>query len=409
MTVLKSESDNSSAFNREVELFSSLKDNLWNEVTDYLTNNKAAVATEAVIAAGMGLGIAAMSKNPAVFGAKLAPVIKSGLPIVGKVGIGIAATDWAFKVGAPAYDVWQDPDSLEKNKGVLGKNVGGGLVDYTVGGVAGIAGGVAGWKFTKDFVPNAPEFDLKPSLSLNETPRNIANIERFTTAKEGEVKPDVVRLYEKSFPKEERQPTEEVAALVKDGRIMVHTTRAEDGKLEAFSFVSHHDEGATKFAGLDFVATEEASRSSGVGSLHLKRLNESIKTDHPDYVAMTLEMEHPMEAGLAADELATRLRRAKFYDRLDAPNTNIKYNIIDFEDPSYRGMAQHRAFVYKPQEFNAVKAAHTFMTDEGGYQLGKLDVATKEFNLNNGYWEPLPFRNLSAVTPAYVSQFFQQR
>jgi hypothetical protein len=103
---------------------------------------------------------------------------------------------------------------------------------------------------------------------------------------------------------------------------------------------------------------------------------------------MTLEMEHPGEPGLAPEEAALRARRSKFYDRLDAPNTNIKYNIIDFEDPEYRGPAQFRAFVFQPEKFNAVKAAHTFMTDEGGYQLGLKDQAVFEFNKNNGFWQP---------------------
>jgi hypothetical protein len=134
----------------------------------------------------------------------------------------------------------------------------------------------------------------------------------------------------------------------------------------------------------------------------LQRLNESIKASHPDLVAMTLEMEHPKEPGLSPEDIITRARRAKFYDRLDAPNTNIKYNIIDFEDPTYRGMAQHRAFVYKPEKFNAVKAAHTFMTDEGGYQLGKRDPAVLEFNKNNGYWEPPAWKTIGIAAPGYL-------
>lgn len=183
----------------------------------------------------------------------------------------------------------------------------------------------------------------------------------------------------------------------------MHATRDAEGKLGAFSFTSLHDESATKFAGLDFIATNEASRSQGIGSLHLQRVAESIKTERPDLVAMTLEMEHPKEAGIAADELATRIRRSKFYDRLDAPNTNIKYNIIDFEDPSYRGLAEHRAFVFKPDEFNAVKTAHTFMTDEGGYQLGKFDPAVLEFNKMNGYWQPPTDWRVGAASTAYLS------
>lgn len=392
--------DLASKLNREADLFGSLKDNLWHEVNDHLRNNKTAIVAETAGAVILGVGIATLSKNPALLGETLAPIVKVGIPMAGKVGIGLGVADWGIKLGLPAYDTWQNPNNLEADEKGLARNVGAGLVDYTAMGLGGAVGGGLGWKLTPELMPKAPEIDLKPSLKLNEVPKTIDHPERFSTQRESELKPDVIKLYEASFPKEERQPTEEVADLVNRGRIIVHTTRADSGKLESFSFVSLHDESATKFAGLDFVATDEASRSSGVGSLHLRRLNESMKANHPDLVAMTLEMEHPKEPDLSADDIVIRARRAKFYDRLDAPNTNIKYNIIDFEDPAYRGMAQHRAFVYKPEKFNAVKAAHTFMTDEGGYQLGKRDPAVLEFNKNNGYWQPP--NSSGAVASGYI-------
>jgi hypothetical protein len=395
----------SSVMQREAALFGSLSSNLYTEIKNHLKDNKAAIATETLAATVVGAGMAAMTKNPELLGKSLGPAVKAIVPLIGRAGIGLTTLDWGAKIGLPAYDVMQNPNHLEASKKQLAKNVGSGIVDYTAMGFGGLTGAGLAWKATPELLPKAPAMDLHPSLKLGEIPKEVAHPERFVTQQEHEIKPDVVKLYEASFPKEERQPTEEVADLVKRGRILVHTTRDEAGKLESFSFVSLHDESATKFAGLDFVATQEEARSSGVGSLHLRRLTESLKTDRPNLVAMTLEMEHPHEPGLKPEEQAIRARRSKFYDRLDAPNTNVKYNIIDFEDPTYRGMAQHRAFVFQPDKFNATKAAHTFMTDEGGYQLGRRDPAVLEFNRHNGVWEPPSSWKIGAVSPSIVDSF----
>lgn len=386
----------------ETELFGSLKENLWNSVSDHIQNHKSEIFTEAATAAVAGAGIAALTKNPALLGEAVAPFVKAAIPAATKVGAGLATADWAVKIGAPAYQVWNNPGNLAHQKTVLAGNVGSGLVDYSTMGIAGIAGGFMSFKVTPELMPKAPLFEAKPSLKLNEVPKAIEKPESFKTSRVQQLDSDVIALYESSFPKAERQPVNEVADLVARGRILVHATRDSQGNLEAFSFTSLHDESATKFAGLDFVATNQANRSRGIGSLHLKRVSESLKTERPDLVAMTLEMEHPNEPGITPEELATRIRRSKFYDRLDAPNTNIKYNIIDFEDPTYRGMAQHRAFVFKPEEFNAVKAAHVFMTDEGGYQLGKFDPAVREFNKMNGYWQPPTDGRSGAAASAYL-------
>jgi len=209
---------------------------------------------------------------------------------------------------------------------------------------------------------------------------------QHVTQKEATVKDDVIALYEKSFPKSELQPTAEVKELVASGRMAVHTTRDLDGSLRSFSFISMHDENALKFANLDYIATEQNLRSSGIGSLHAERLSKIVSQENPKFTALTLEMEHPKELGIAAEELAVRIRRAKFYDRLDAPFTNIKYNIIDFEDPAYRGMAHWRAWVYKPEEFHPVQAARNFMLAEGGYGLKPNSAAVREFDRANNYW-----------------------
>ncbi len=219
-------SKNESSLAREGELFASLKDNLWDSVKDHLQHHKDEIIVEAAGAMVLGVGLAALTKNPALLGEALAPAVKAGVPFVGKVGIGLATADWAVKIGVPAYDVWNNPSNLASDKQMLASNVGSGLVDYTAMGIGGIAGGGIAWKLT---------------------------------------------------PK---------------GRILVHSTRDNGGKLEAFSFVSLHDESPTKFAGLDFFATDEARQSTGVRSLHLQWLTQSLKTDRPD----VYPWEHPFFA-----------------------------------------------------------------------------------------------------------------
>jgi len=390
------------ALHREVKLLSSLKDNLFEEVREHIQHNLKAIAAESAGAFMAGVVMAAATKNPELMGKAIAPSIKSSLEFAKKAGIAVAAVDWLEKIGAPMVDVLQNPASMKRAQKQLAKNVGDGLVDYTAMTVAGLAGGVAAFKATPELMPKAPAFDPKPSLRLNQKPYEFAKPESLSTTQEMELRSDVVKLYERSFPKEERPPTSEVADLVKNGRILVHTTRDPEGALSTFSFVSMHDETPTKFAGLDFIATEDEGRSAGAGSLHLRRLVDDLKTKQPHLTAMTLEMEHHAEPGLAPEEAAIRARRSKFYDRLDAPNTNIDYNIINFEDPAYRGPAQFRAFVFQPDKFNAIKAAHTFMTDEGGYQLSLKDPTTLEFNKNNGVWQPPYSRAIGAAVAAFA-------
>lgn len=154
-------------------------------------------------------------------------------------------------------------------------------------------------------------------------------------------------------------------------------------KLQTFSFTSLHDETAFKFANLDFIATETGGQSRGLGSLHAQRLNHMVKQSNPDLLALTLEMEHPLEPGLSEVQPAIRMRRARYYDRLDAPDTTVNYNIIDFEDPSYRGMAQWRAWVYNAKEFDAVTAARLIMMDEGGYGLPKRGLSVRTITGNH--------------------------
>lgn len=398
----------SDKLSREVELLKSMPGKAVAAASDKVENHKGSIAIEAAIGAGVGLAVAAVAKNPGLMG-KEAAVVGRYVAENGKtIGATVMAADWGLRIGAPMVGTWRDKDALEKNKEILGKNVGEGVISYGAGIAGGAAGAWVGFKGVPAWKNTAPEFDLKPSIKLGESPRMVKNEAGYKTARETELKDDVVELYSKSFPVEELQPVDEVRELVQSGKILVHATRDDAGKLQAFSFVGKHDDTAYKFANLDYIATEEVARSHGIGSLHARRLSEAVKAENPEFKALTLEMESPAEKGIEAAELATRLRRAKFYDRLDAGNTNINYFISDFADPSYRGLAHWRAWVYKPEEFNAVKAAHLMLTDEAGMQLPRSASAVKDFERLNNFWEPhVGFRGAAAQSLP-VTSFLNQ-
>jgi hypothetical protein len=347
------------------------------------------------VAIGVGSGIAiaavlaAANKNPALLGEKAMPYVQKVVEKAPTAFAWLMALDVSTRVGLPMLDTWKDAKKHETAKDNLGSNLGSAIVDYTAGFVGAYPGFKMGARMVSAYEAKAPVFEAKPSERIGQSPREVDKPEQFVSTKEDKVADDVVTLYEKSFPKEERQPTAEVKELIDSGRIILHTTRDGDGKLHAFSFTSMHDETAFKFANLDFIATEPGVHSKGIGSLHAKRLNELVKTERPELLGMTLEMEAVAEKGLDPEVFAVRQRRATFYDRLDAPNTNVNYKILDFEDPSYRGPAEWRAWIYNRDRFNPVNAARLMLTDEGGYGLAASNKAVREFDKANGFWEPL--------------------
>lgn len=371
---------------REGQLFASAPARAVEAAKAHIKNDQGTLAVDATIGVAAGLAIGALAKNPGLLGKSATGAVRTGLEKSGKVFAGVAIADWSYRLGAPAVTTWNDASAAEVAKEKLAHNIGAGVVDYGIGFAGGALGAGIGHKITKPWVNSSPEFHLKPSEVIGQKPYRVENPDHYVTQKEATVKDDVVALYEKSFPKSELQPIGEVRELVASGRMAVHTTRDLDGSLRSFSFISMHDENALKFANLDYIATEQNLRSAGIGSLHAERLSKIVSQENPKFTALTLEMEHPKELGIAAEELAVRIRRAKFYDRLDAPFTNIKYNIIDFEDPAYRGMAHWRAWVYKPEEFHAVQAARNFMLAEGGYGLKPNSAAVREFDRANNYW-----------------------
>ncbi len=372
----------------EIDLLAHMPMDAGSKAVEHISKNPLSVGEQVLIGAAFGATIACAVKNPAVFGKTLSRGIMNTAEHSAPVFAGMAGLDWSYRVGAPMADLWQHGNMYNARE-KMGTNVGSGVVDYTAGAIGGVLGAKAAWSLTPEWVNVAPAFDRTPSVTLGEKPRVYdGDASKLKTVKENVIADDVKDLYEKAFPIEERQPLPEVQELMDKGRIITHTTRDADGNLQGFSFTSMHDETSTKFANLDFIAIPEEARSKGMGSEHFNRLRKLIGEEHPELSALTLEMEHPKEPGIDDSVRALREFRSKFYDRLDTPDTNVKFMIFDFEDPTYRGPAQWRAWAYKPEEFNAVKTARTMCMDEGGYGLAKNSIQIKEFDRANNYWEP---------------------
>jgi hypothetical protein len=144
---------------------------------------------------------------------------------------------------------------------------------------------------------------------------------------------DWKNLYESSFPADERHPVDDLRKLITGGTVILHRTTNKAGELLCFSIVNVMSD----FSLLAYIATDSTKRSTGVGSKHMKKLIEELKTAHPTHVGMFLEIESTKEAGLDADTHKARARRLAFYQRLGAKRMHKSYLM-----PSY-GTAQGTA------------------------------------------------------------------
>lgn len=164
-------------------------------------------------------------------------------------------------------------------------------------------------------------------------------------------------LYDAAFPANERETESKLAQLIAAGRMLYHKTTGQNGELLCFSMVSL----APDFSFLAYIATDPNQRSAGVGSKHMKRLLELLKTQYPGTKGLLLEIDatHPKKSTISEDERKTRQRRLGFYRRLGAKKLCTG---LQFLGPSRKSGGQDA-------ELDLL--IHSF-TDE------KLDCATKK-------------------------------
>ncbi|MBY0549986.1 MAG: hypothetical protein K2W95_22115 [Candidatus Obscuribacterales bacterium] len=164
-------------------------------------------------------------------------------------------------------------------------------------------------------------------------------------------------LYDAAFPANERETESKLAQLIAAGRMLYHKTTGKNGEMLCFSMVSL----APDFSFLAYIATDPNQRSAGVGSKHMKRLLELLKTQYPGTKGLLLEIDatHPKKSTISEDERKIRQRRLGFYRRLGAKKLCTG---LQFLGPSRKSGGQDA-------ELDLL--IHSF-TDE------KLDCATKK-------------------------------
>lgn len=121
-------------------------------------------------------------------------------------------------------------------------------------------------------------------------------------------------LYNSAFPADERTPLEELQRLLDAGSILLHRTTNKSGELLCFSIVYP----MSNFALLSYIASDSTKRSTGIGSKHMKRLLEILKSGYPEFLGLVLEIESTRQQGLEAADKTARQRRLAFYQRLGA-------------------------------------------------------------------------------------------
>lgn len=121
-------------------------------------------------------------------------------------------------------------------------------------------------------------------------------------------------LYNSAFPADERTPLEELQRLLDAGSILLHRTTNKAGELLCFSIVYP----MSNFALLSYIASDSTKRSTGIGSKHMKKLLEILKSKYPEFLGLVLEIESTRQQGLEAADKTARQRRLAFYQRLGA-------------------------------------------------------------------------------------------
>ena len=130
------------------------------------------------------------------------------------------------------------------------------------------------------------------------------------------VEDDWHKLYDAAFPANERETESKLTQLIAVGRMLYHKTIGKDGELLCFSLVSL----APDFSFLAYLATDPNQRSAGVGSKHMKRLLELLRSQPEGSKGMLLEIDatNPKKTVISEDERKIRQRRLSFYRRLGA-------------------------------------------------------------------------------------------
>lgn len=175
-----------SGLEREWELLCSIPQNLTNGIADRmqeLKDNPLSAAPMMLGAFAIGAMGAYFSKKPAALCKMLTPLVKNPESVATnimkwtpKVGMAWMGLDIGSRFAQPMFDTAINPNNLEHDKVLLGKNLGSAVVDYPLMGIGGLSGHLStdlGMKAMPALL--AMSEGLKgPQLALEGIPTNIS-------------------------------------------------------------------------------------------------------------------------------------------------------------------------------------------------------------------------------------------
>jgi hypothetical protein len=140
---------------------------------------------------------------------------------------------------------------------------------------------------------------------------------------------DWVKVYEESFPSEQRQNLNELRTQLGNGLMELDETRDQDGNIMCMTIteVFPGDRGLKipPFLLACYTAVVPAMRGCGIGSIHRRKLGELLSKEYPTYLGLFSEIESTKVEGLPPDVMQTRVKRKSFFMRLGLIPLPIDY------------------------------------------------------------------------------------
>ncbi len=160
---------------------------------------------------------------------------------------------------------------------------------------------------------------------LLETHRGALNLH---VCKDGSVDNDEwIRIYEASFPDDERQSIDEMKFCLSEGSMELDETRDETGRILCMTvteiFRPRHNH--LPFLLACYTAVEPDYRGLGIGSVHRTKLDELLKAEYPRYTGIFSEIESTRVEGLTPEAMDIRQRRKRFFLKLGLQPLPVDY------------------------------------------------------------------------------------
>jgi hypothetical protein len=172
---------------------------------------------------------------------------------------------------------------------------------------------------------------------------------KLHVCKDGSIENDEwVKIYDVSFPPEQRQDLAQLKQQLEDGSMELDETRDQDNNILCMTVTEvfqPRSKAPWAFLLACYTAVIPEMRGLGIGSVHRRRLDELLKVEYPTFMGIFSEIESTREAGIDPQLMQTRVRRKSFFMKLGLLPVDIDYRF-----PSYTpgGSPLHGELLFVP-------------------------------------------------------------